>query len=90
MRNIFEQMIDKAVTKCRSKGRPLPYVILLSSANGGVEVARLADDGHPPEPLLKIDPPGDVAEAPFAVLVVDAEGDKWRFTFSDAGKLTIH
>ena len=90
MGNIFEQMIEKAVTQCRSKGRPFPYVIILTSANGGVEVARLANDGHPAEPLLKVDPPGDLAEAPFAVLVVDAEGDKWRFTFSEAGKLTIH
>ena len=87
MKNIVQQMVDKAVNQCRGNGRPLPYVIVLTSANGGVEVSHLTDDGA--EPLLKVDPPGGVAEAPIAVLIVDADGGKWRFKFSE-GKLTVH
>ncbi len=70
MENIV-QMVDEVVNQCRGKGRPLPYFIIVTSANGGY-VRRLTDDGA--EPLLNIAPPRNVAESPIAVLIVDARG----------------
>ena len=80
--------LDVMIAQCLAKKIPLPYVIVLVPANGGVSVARAT--GQSGEALFNLPPAGTIAASPITVLFVDAYGGTAHFELSESGQLTIH
>lgn len=84
----IREILDDMIAQCRAGSMPLPYVIVLVPANGGVSVARV--NQHRNEVKFRQPSAETALMPPIDILFVDASGGTAHFSLSEWERPTTH